>query len=243
MNKRILILAMAGFILLLTACFGRTSGDSSRSEIMEVFATSTVESIQVNQGRILPPYGLKVMADAASLTLRVSTSKDNAADRLADVQNAISHISALASKSETVTLENVSINQVGGSSVGRGTPAPHVQNLDTSSAILKLTTDLANHNHSLLESVTAFNDFLKSISLPETITVRVLSVETEIKNPEMYREQLIAKVYQELKAVEEEYGPSVKYEVTGLHGMPLLIRLTDTEYYIYIEPNIVVKEF
>ena len=88
-----------------------------------------------------------------------------------------------------------------------------------------------------------FNDFLSGLNLSETITVQALSVETEISDPEMYRPELVSKVYQELEAVQQEYGQSVKFEITGLHGGLQTIQLSDTEYYIYLEPNIIVSEF
>jgi len=84
---------------------------------------------------------------------------------------------------------------------------------------------------------------LSDLNLSETITVQALSVETEISDPEMYRSELVSKVYQELEAVQQEYGQGVKFEITGLHGNLQTIRLSDTEYYIYLEPNIIVSEF
>jgi hypothetical protein len=201
-----------------------------------------IQNVQVTQSRILPPYGITVTAEVASLTLEISTSKEDTAGRLEDIQQALAHISTLASESDDVDLGDISVNQVGGSAE-RISSAPYVTNLDASSVTLKLTTALAKHNYNLIESLVVFNNFLKAIELPETITVQALSIEKEISNPEQYREQLIAKVYQELNVIQEEYGESVKFGITGLHSSLQVIKLTDTEYYLYIEPEIVVNEF
>ncbi len=114
---------------------------------------------------------------------------------------------------------------------------------DSSAAIVTLTTNLTDQNDNLLESLIVFNDFLHSLNLPETIRLDTLSVEAEISKPEIYREQLIAQVYQELAAIQEEYGQAVKFEISGLHGGLQTIPLSDTEYYLYLEPAIVVSEF
>lgn len=81
------------------------------------------------------------------------------------------------------------------------------------------------------------------LTLPETISVDTLSIEAEISNPEIYRQQLITEVYQELDAIQEEYGQSVKFEVTGLHSGLKAMPITDIAYYLYLEPAIVVREF
>jgi hypothetical protein len=240
------ILSVIASALVLFACSRPVRVNESDSEGIRIFATSLDErsgGVQVVQSQILPPHGIRVTADAASLTLQVSTSIDDPLEALQDIHGAVSEITRLASESERVALDQVSLTQLGTGNINRGTPAPRVDNLDTSSVRLRLTTDLAAHNSSLLDSLTTFNDFLKSVSLPETITIQILSLETALKDSEIYREQLIANVYRELQAIQDEYGESVQFEVTGLHGTPQMIRLTDTEFYIYIEPSIVVKEF
>ena len=93
------------------------------------------------------------------------------------------------------------------------------------------------------ECLIVFNDFINAIDLPDTISIHALSVETELGDPETFRQQLIAQVYQELDSIQEAYGKSVKFEITGLHSGLQMMKLTDTEYYIYLEPNIVVSEF
>jgi hypothetical protein len=94
-----------------------------------------------------------------------------------------------------------------------------------------------------LESLIVFNDFLHSLNLPETISFDTLSVEAQISDPDIYRAQLVAQVYQELAAIQKEYGRAVKFEITGLHSGLQTIPLSDTDYYLYLEPAIVVNEF
>jgi hypothetical protein len=238
-------MAIVGLVLIPIACSRPARPDGSSTEGLSIFATRFTysESIPVNQSQVLPPYGMRVRADSALLTLQVSTSTDDPEGKFRDIQDALAEISRLASDSEAVELESVSLTQVGAGSVSRETPAPFVDNLDTSAVTIRLTTDLPAGTDSLIESLPTFNDFLKSISLPETISIRVVSLEAVIQEPEAYREELIAGVYQELEAVKDEYGDSVVFEVTGLHAMPLVMRLSDMEFYIYIEPAIVVKEF
>jgi len=203
----------------------------------------SLQNIQVSQTSILPPFGMKVRADVASLKIRVSSSTDDTPDRLEAIRKAVEQISELAANDVSVNLQYISVSRISSSS-DRGTAVPFFsESYDSSSVILRLTTDLAEHNHNLLESLIVFNSFLNTLNLPETITIDTLSVEAEISNPEIYREQLIAKVYQELHAIQEEYGQSVKFEITGLHSGLQTIPLADTEYYLYLEPAIVVNEF
>ena len=241
--KRILVLIFVVFAL--TACT-RNISDRLLSGGERVSSTSTppgLQNIQVNQTRILPPYGMKVRADVASLQLRVSSSKDDTAGRLEAIRNAVEQISELAANNDSVNLQYISVSRVSSSS-DRGTDVPYFsESFDSSSVILKLTTNLAEHNHNLLESLIGFNNFLNTLNLPETITIDTLSVEAEISDPEAYRDQLIAKVYQELEAIQEEYGQSVKFEIQGWHSRLQTIPLTDTEYYLYLEPAIIVNEF
>jgi hypothetical protein len=240
MDRQIFIIFFV--LLAITACGGsRTIVDSGRDAVFSS-VRSDIQNVQVGQSRILPAYGVKVVAEIASLKLRVSTSKEDTTSRLDDIQNAIEHISSLAAENSLVNLEHIDVSQVS-SSADRATPTPYIQNLDTSSITLKLSTDLAAHNHSLTECLIVFNDFLNAIDLPDTISIRALSVETELSDPETYRRQLIAQVYQELDSIQEEYGKSVKFEITGLHSGLQMMKLTDTEYYIYLEPNIVVSDF
>ncbi len=244
MNKRLLVIIFV-IVATTTACVNNAGERLLSDGINKVVPTSTPPSIgnvQINQGRILPPYGMKVEADRTSLKLRVSSSKDGVTERFDDIKNAVRQISSLAFEHDAVSLEDTSVSQVSGGS-SRATAVPYFESFDSSSANLKLTIDLDEQDHSLLDSVIIFNNFLNNLNLPETITVQALSVETEISDPEMYRPELVSKVYQELEAVQEEYGQAVKFEITGLHGSLQTIQLNDTEYYIYLEPNIIVSEF
>jgi hypothetical protein len=247
MKKRsLVIVAIVGSILILIACSPPISNNEPDRASFEIFATSyprDIQDIQVSQGAILPPYGIRVRAEAATLTLHVTTSVEDPAERIADIQRALDNISELASESGTISLEDISLGQTSASNPNRGTPVPQIDNIVTSSVTLKLSTALAKQHNSLIESLMSFNSFLQSTSLPETITIQVVALETIIRNPEIYREQIISKVYDEVEAIKAEYGESVQFEITGLHGMPQLMKLNDIEYYIYLEPTIVVKEF
>ncbi len=238
-------LVLIFIVLAITAC-GRSAGDRvlGSGERQSVTPTlPSLQNIQINQPSVLPPFGVKVRADVASLKFRISSSIANTAERLEAIGTAVEQISELAASDGSVNLQNISVSWVSSNS-NRRTAVPYFsESYDSSSVILKLTTNLADHNHHLLESLIVFSDFLNTVNLPETITIDTLSVEAEISNPEPHREQLIAKIYQELEAVQEEYGRSVKFGISGLHSNLQSIPLTDTEYYLYLEPVIVVNEF
>jgi hypothetical protein len=239
MSKRILVILL---VLFITAACTRNRSETY-GVVSEIIRGTDIQNIQVAQGNVLPPYGLKVVAEIAALKLRVSTLQKDTAGRLKDIQGAIDHISSLASENEWITLEHVSVNQVGGSYTREEISGSSIQNLDTSAITFKLTVNLAEHDYDLMESVVVFNDFLGAIELPETLSVQAVSVETELQDLEVYRSQLISQIYQELDSVQEEYGQSVIYEITGLYDGLETIQLSDTEYYIYLEPIISVKEF
>ncbi len=236
------------FVVFAIAACGSNSSDRLLGVGGKISVTPTptppsLKNIQVHQTNVLPPFGIKVRADVVSLKIRVSSEKEDTADRLEAIRKVVEQISELATNNDTVNLQYISVSRVSSSS-DRGTAVPYFsESYDSSSVILKLTTNLAEHNHNLLESLIVFNNFLNTLNLPETITIDTLSIEAEISNPQTYREQLIAKVYQELEAIQEEYGQSVKFEITGLHSGLQTIPLTDTEYYLYLEPTIVVNEF
>jgi hypothetical protein len=186
---------------------------------------------------------MRLRAEAVALTLRVSTAIENPAERFADIQGALEIITDAAAESEAVTLEEVLLDDVGAVSPSRDEDVPQVDGIVSSSLTLKLTTGLPEGQDSLIQSVASFNAFLGSINLPETISVRIIALEPVVENPESYREQLIARVYDELAAVRAEYGETVQFEISGLYAMPQLRKLNDTEYYVYIEPTIVVTGF
>jgi hypothetical protein len=243
MIKQILAL---NFTIFAAITCSNTTGDGLFSEISsELAPTPTsvyIQTIQINQGSVLPPYGMKVKADIASLKISLSSSKDEATGRFEDIQQAIEQISTLANEDEAVDLASTAVNQVTGDSA-RASASSLTWNVDSTAVTLKLTTSLTDDNSSLLESLVTFNNFLSAITLPDTMTIQAFSIESEIHDPEIYRSQLVAKVYQELEAVQAEYGQAVQFEITGLHSGLKTISLSDTEYYIYLEPAIIVTEF
>jgi hypothetical protein len=243
MIKQILALTLA--LLTAPACMINTPRDAWFSQESNVVVPTPIrlQNIQISQDTVLPPYGLKVKADLAALKISVTSSKEDAAARLDDIQQAIEKISTLAADDEAVDLGAASIDQVAESS-DREVLSSYTWNVDSSSVILELTTTLTETTHdNLLESFITFDNFLKSLTLPDTVTIQALSIGSEISDPESYRPQLVAKVYQELEAIQTEYGQAVKFEITGLHSGLKILQLSDTEYYLYIEPAIITKEF
>ena len=239
------ILALIILVSAIAACSRNSTGRLlENSEKISITPTPlSIQNIQINPASVLPPYGIRVRADIAAMKLRVSSTKEDTTARLETIQKAVEQFSELAANDDSVELQYISVSRVSSGS-DRGTAEPYFgERYDSSSAVLKLTTNLAEHNDNLLESLIAFNTFLSNLNLSETVTIETLSIEAEISDPEIYREQLIAKVYQELEAVQEEYGQSVKFEITGLYGRLQTIPLTDTEYYLYLEPAIAVHEF
>jgi len=240
MNKRISIIILT--LCVLSACANPGNRNYTPPDVAIERGYGT-QNVQVGQGQTLPPYGLKVIAQVAVLELHISTSQQDASDRLKDIQESIDHITALASENELLTLEHISVSQVSGSYAREETSASHVQDLDASAVTLKLATTLAEQDYDLVKAIILFDAFLDAIELPETISVQALSVETELGDLESYRAQLISQVYRDLDSAQEEYGQSVQFEITSLYDPLKIMRLSDTEYYIYLEPVVVVTEF
>lgn len=242
MSKRIFAIFVVLFVGVTTAC---TGGRGAPSGVVDriIERGPDIQNVQFTQSQILPPYGTKVLAEVAILELRVSTSQKDTAERLEDIHKAIDHITLLVSENEAINLEELSVNQVGGSYAREEVSTSNIQNLETSAITLKLTTNLAKNDYDFMRSIVEFNDLLSAINLPDTITVQALSVEAKIGDLEEYRSQLIYQVYQELDLVQKEYGRSVKFEITGLYDPLKIMQLSDTEYYIYLEPVVNVSEF
>lgn len=242
--KQVLVITLTIFAA--TTCMTTTRETLFSRESSAILPTPTrlyIQNIQVSPDTVLPPYGISVKADRAVFQMSVTSSKEDVAERLADIQQAIEQIASLAAEDEQVELGSTALNQITESSE-RDAVSSYVWSADSASVILKLTAPLAEgSNDNLLESFTHFDNFLRAVPLPETITVQALSIGSEIADPEIYRPQLVAKVYQELEAVQTEYGEVVKFEVTGLHSGLKILQLSDTEYYLYIEPGIITKEF
>ena len=241
MSKRIFAIFVVLFVGV-TACAGvRSVSPSAVSDIVERGSYS--QDVQLIQSQVLPPYGMKVLAEVAILELRVSTSQKSIAEGLEDIHKAIDHITLLASENEAIKFEELAVNQVSGSYAREGVSTANIQQLDTSAITLKLATNLAENDYDFVESIVEFDDFLSAINLPDTITVQILSVEAKVGDLEEYRSQLIYQVYQELDLVQEEYGRSVKFKITGLYDSLKIMQLSDTEYYIYLEPVVSISEF
>lgn len=245
MTKRILIILTT--LMFVTACSGSGEGNG-RSETYEVVSEviergSDFQNVTFAQSQILPPYGVHVTADQSVLELQIKTTQNNAEERSDDILLAINTIASLAAEHENITLAESSVERVSGSYPRSEVSKENVQNLDTSTINLKLTTPLSEDNKDFIESVNAFNDFLNIIDLPDTLSVQALSVETEIADIETVRQQIIAQVYQELDAVQDGYGSEVKFEVTGLYDPLKKVTLSDVDYYLYLEPVVVVSEF
>ncbi|MGD8623460.1 MAG: hypothetical protein PVF47_10595 [Anaerolineae bacterium] len=241
MDKCALVIFL--ILLTLTACGSGGSGSDPEGALYSIIeGAPDIQSLQVGQGQVLPPYGLKVIARTAALRLRFSTSQKEAADRRQEIQTAIDRVTALTGADLDVSLERISVQKVGGSYY-RESSADDIQNLDTGSIVMVLTTELAGDAPNLMDAVATFDAFLQDLTLPETLSVQAVSIEAELGDLEPYRGQIIARVYAELDAVQQQYGPEVKYEVTGLYEGLKVIPLSDVEYYIYLEPVVVVSEF
>lgn len=236
------LFTIAVLVLLMTAC------GTARSEPSEVISSmiergADYQAIQLSQSQILFPYGVKVRAEMVTLNLLVSTSQESAADRVEDLQRAIDAITELASHSDTITLEQTSVNQINGSYPREDSATSNIQNLDTSAVTMKLATKLAQHNDDFMKTVADFNVFLESIEVSDSITIKTMSIEADLGELETYRNQIITQFYQQLESVKDEYGPEVKFGVTGLYDPLKKIQLSDTEYYLYLEPVVTVIEF
>lgn len=240
MIKRILVISILLFIV--TAC------GSSKNEAYDIVSEvierrPDIQNVQFSQSQVLPPYGVKAIAEAAALRLRISSSQKDTLGRIEDIHKAIDEITALAAENEAVSLEEISVNQVRGSYAREKSLTSNIQNLDTSAVTIKLTSNLSQNDYDFTRSIAQFNGFLNAINLPDTITVQALSVEAELGELEEYRSQIIAQVYQELNSIQEEYDQAVKFEITGLYDPLKKIQLSDIEYYLYLEPVVIVLEF
>jgi len=241
MWKKFLLISC--FSLIITACFSNNILRSENESFMPALSPTAVYQVQVKPTTLLPPYGLQVRADVAAVHLRLNTTKDSATDKLADIQSAVQAINTLTDQYNQITLASINTLHIEGSDRTSSIDSGYWTMLDTSNVTLKLTTPITESTMSLGDSLTMFNTFLSTLTLAETITLEVSSIEAEISNSEQYRQQLINQVYQELQMVQNNYGEAVTYEINGLHTTIQTISLSDVEYYLYLEPVIVVKEF
>jgi len=229
---------------MITACGGGSSSSSESYDIVsEVVRGSDTQSIQFSQSQVLHPYGALATAEKVTLNLQIYTSQKNIDGRKEDIHKAISEITALVDENESISLAEISVNQVSGSYAKEENSTRNIQNLDTSRIELKLTINLSRYDYNFAKCIDEFNDFLNEINLPSTIKVQALSVEAELGDLEEYRSQIIAQVYQELNVIQNEYGEDVKFEITGLYEPLKKMQINDIEYYLYLEPIVTVIEF
>jgi hypothetical protein len=239
MNTRTLIILAV--VVITSACVGRGGGSSSN--IVEfVESGSYAQGIPVNTSTVLPPYGVQAVAETTALRLRVESAKNDPAQKLQDMQQAIEQIRALAAESESITFAHVSVSQVQGSYARESSSSSSVQELEATAVTIKLTTPLADYEHDFMASVLAFDTFIEAIEPPDTISIEAVSVVAELGDTEPYRQQIIARVYEELSATQEAYGSTVTYEITGLYDGLQTIQLSDTEYYVYLTPTVIVQK-
>jgi len=230
------------FLFLISACsFGRSEAYEIVSEVTERWPDT--QNIQLSQGQVLPPYGVRVTAEKATLILRISTSQRDTIDRMEDIQQAMNHITVLADENDAVSLVGIAVNQVSGSYASEESSTRNIQNLDTSGITLKLTSELSRYDYDFIQCIAEFNEFLNAIDLPDTIHTQAVSIEADLGDLEGYRSQIIAEVYRELNAVQDEYGQSVTFEISGLYDPLKKMQLSDSEYYLYLEPMIIALEF
>ncbi len=239
------IIAISILLLFVTACSSPRSASSDVvSEVSSVTAReSDVQIIQMSPGKVLPPYGVKVQAQAAVVMLRIYTTQKDSAGRVEDIQRAIDEIKALAGKTQTISVSNIAVEQVSGSYARKESSTSNIENLDTSAITLKLTTQLAQHDNDFIKCVAEINHFLNTINLPKTTNVQATSVEADLGDLEPYRSQIIAQVYQELDSVQDTYSKGINFDISGLYDPIKKIQLSDIDYYLYLEPVVAVREF
>lgn len=243
------VIIIALLTLSIIACNSREERGSLLSELAPSATPTpsreyTLEDIQIGASRVLPPYGITVRADWVRLRVILNSDSETVSKRLTDLQQAVTDIQHLADGDEAIQLDGVRLNQIGSDAEEKILSSVRYSgNLDSSSITLTFGSDLADHNDSLLDSLAVFDTFLNTIALTDSLSLRATAVETHISQPESYRPQLIANVYEELEAVQTEYGQAVSFTVTGLHGPVQRLQLSDTDYYLYLEPTITVSEF
>jgi len=247
MAKRSLILL--AILILVTACgsprsTGRETYDVAYETASEVVERAPdMQNVQFSPSQVLPPYGMRAAAEVAVLELKIRSTEKKAENQTTDIQNAVTDITAQVSANDAIVLNDTATHQVSGSYVREENSKAKIPSVDTTAVTIKLISDLSQYDGDFGKSIVAFNQFLNTLDLPDTINIQVLSVSTELEDLEAVRNQIIAQVYQELDAIKQEYGSAVIFEVMGLHTPLQKIKLSDIEYYLYLEPVITVTEF
>lgn len=237
--KRSLIL----LTLLVTAIACGGSGRGRSSNVLEfIESRSYAQNVQLTTDAVLPPYGVKVVAEASTLQLRVESTADEAAQRLEDVRAFIAHVEARTAEDAHVDFEHVSVGQVVSDYGRESSSGAPLQALDPAVVIVHLTTPLADHDDDFIASLLPFEAFIDALEVSDTLSLEVISVGTALGDVEPHRQAIIAQVYEELDAAQGTYGPAVTYEVTGLYEGLKIMPLSDVEYYLYLTPAVVVTQ-
>jgi hypothetical protein len=241
MHKGILF-TLTTLVMAAVTCLGGGYA-STRGTMESVERSRRIDNIQITQAQSLPPYGVRVSAETARLDVEIGSEEKNGS-RAEALRNAIDYIAERAADSEAITFESVNSHQVGGS-YGRDVlpSSENVYSLDTSAVTVRLSTPLKQTESALIDGILAFNAFLDTLELPDTIEVTATSVTADIGDTNAYRRQLIDAVYQELTSMQEVYGSDVKIEIAGLYEPLSVMQLSDTEYYLYLKPVINITEF
>ncbi|RME76404.1 MAG: hypothetical protein D6784_05935 [Chloroflexi bacterium] len=247
MNQRIKSVLIL-FILLATvsACAGPISRKIIQKE--ETFAstlpTPALRNLQVGMPAVLPPYGIRVQADAAVLTLRLTSKKLDTGDRLETLQKAINTLASAAANTGGLSFRYVSVLEAERDySRGTAVPIPVETWSDSTSVLVRLVLERGDPPATLLESAATFNRFLNSLTLSPDVEVQTVSLRADIRDPEKYRQQIVDLIYQELEQTRQTYDSAVTFEISDLHTPLRILPLSDTEYYLYLEPVITVHEF
>lgn len=241
MTKNIFLIGLS--ILILAGC--STPGSSQSYDIVSEITErgSSYQAIQLAQSQAQFPYGVKATAGAIDLDLLVTTSQELSSKRITDIQLAVDVLTEQVAQNDHIFIEQISASQVNGDYPRKESANANIQTLDTSSVKIRLTTAIGQNDNAFIEAVAIYNDFLGSLALPDTIKIRALSMEADLGDLEKYRSQIITDLYQELGAVRSEHSQSVKFEISGLYDPLKKIQLSDTEYYLYLEPVITVIDF
>lgn len=233
--------------LLIIACNATNTNQRLSVEVNQAIAATatppSLQSIQIGHPETLPPYGILVQADQAVLTIRIDASNDTVSNTLTLMQQTVTQIAELADTHETIEFHATKINQLNSQSNRSIESSLRAENFHTSAMHLKLAAPLNSTPDALLESLVTFETFLNSLTPPDDITIEALSVETEISDIDSYRTQIINNLYQELVTVQETYGQDIDFEVTNLYGRLQILPITDTSYYLYLEPTIGKHDF
>lgn len=219
-----------------------------------------MEEVKFGNTSVLTPYGITVQADAAVLRLEIISVHDDLWERVVQLQNTLNLLQAQAQTQGTIMVRDVNLEGLNGSysrvpdsssstqtesSFGSFSSNRTVEiEMDKASVIqLELFMPIGEQTQTIFEPMKLFSDFLAGIAVGDGIYLEPLFISSQITDPEQYRAQLIAQVYAELAAVKAQYGENITYEIVGLYEPLKVTALNDLQYYLFIEPTIVVKEF